>query len=282
MTEEFGRYQLLHKLGAGGVAEVYIAQTGDSSEERFSVKKLHREHLHSPDVIAAFIAEAELTLKLVHPNLVRVIDFGRIDGEYFIAAEYVEGVDLARLREPGTLTDSASLQIAIDVCAAMDHVHTRGKIVHGDLSPANILVGTDGLARVTDFGVAVGFGDTGQPVRGTYAYMSPEQARGAALDARSDVFAVGVLIWELLQRKRLFRRKEHFLTLTAVVEDEAPGLDIAELDQIVQRALMKDAGGRYATCGELAEALTEAWRALGVEPVRTEVGALVAAVLDSD
>ena len=281
MTEEFGRYQLLEKLGAGRVAEVYVAQTGDSADEQLSLKRLHREHLNNPDMIAAFLAEAKLTLKLEHPNLIRVIDFGQIGDNYYIAAEYVKGVDLAALRRPGRLGHAAMLQIIVDTCSALDHVHDRVRVVHGDLSPANILVGTDGSARVTDFGAAVAFGATNQPVRGTYAYMSPEQARGAPLDARSDVFAVGVLAWELIERNRLFRRAEHFLTLTAVVEDEAPALEVAELDRVVQRALTKNREDRYASCGELAQALTQACQALGVAADRDAVSVLVAAALDA-
>ncbi len=279
MAEQFGRYQLLEKLGAGGLAEVYIAQTGDSSDKRFSVKRLHREHLDKPDVIAAFLAEAELTMKLVHPHLVRVIDFGQQGDDYYIAAEYVEGVDLATLRKPGKLGPPAALQIAVDVCEALDHVHQLAQVVHGDLTPGNILIGTDGGARVNDFGVAVDFGKAGDVVRGTYAYMSPEQARGEPLDARSDVFAIGVLVWEMIQRKRLFRRDEQFLTITAVVEDDAPPVDVPELNGIVQKALMKARDDRYASCGELARALTEAWAALGVTPDRDAVRERVTAAI---
>ena len=300
MSGLFGPYQLRRRIGLGELSEVFVAthskhqQPGAASAESSSgrsghvdgpvrdtgvcaVKRIAREMQHDPEAHRLFAEEGALAARLHHPKVVRVFDVDDVEGRPYIAMEYVPGADLGQLRDliaPERLSPSAVMRIAADVCDALAYIHgaadERGRplgVVHGDLTPSNIMVSTRGEAKVIDFSVASSqerrSGD--RAVRGTYAYMSPEQARGQPIDARTDLFALGVVLWELFAGRRLFRRQANYLTLTAVVEQPAPRLgelddlqlDAAadELDRVLERALAKDRDARWSSAAELRMAL---------------------------
>ena len=251
MRQAFGPYTLARPIAVGGIGEVFVAEHEAGT---CAIKRLHRELAERPEQLALFRAEAALARQLSHSNVVKVIDSGEVDGEHFIAMELVRGPNLVERRESGPVSRSQALRVAIDVCAALDHIHDSG-FVHCDVSPSNILLNQEGSAKLTDLGVASQLGTRQPDVRGTFAYMSPEQAKGETLSRSSDVFAVGVVLWELLMNARLFRRGAQYLTIAAVVEDPAPSIGDDALAPVLARALRKRAAERYSSCAELANAL---------------------------
>jgi serine/threonine-protein kinase len=241
------------------------------------------------EIVDLFIAEGHLMKNVLcpHPNLITVNEVGRIADQVFMEMEYVPGPDLSQLVKrsaPDGIAAHVAARIVLDLCCALGHVHTRtddgapAGIVHGDVNPSNVLIDSaHGVAKLTDFGVAVR-GRSDGTVRGTHAYMSPEQVRGEAMDARSDIFSVAIVFWELLANRRLFRRDERYLTLAAVVEDAVPPVEtVPELDDTLQRALSKAPDDRHASCAELAADIENVAAALGwqatSDAVRETVGA---------
>lgn len=270
MAETFGPYRLLRRIGLGGTAEVFLAtrDPSDPPSTHLVIKRLSREMESSNEIVDLFVAEAHLMLKVLcpHPNLITVNEVGRAADRVFMEMEYIPGPDLSQLierSEPDGIPTGVAVRIALDLCAALDHVHSRrdesgapAGIVHGDVNPSNVLVDSrTGIAKLTDFGVAVR-GNNRSAVRGTHAYMSPEQVRGEAMDARSDIFAIAIVLWEMLARERLFRRDASYLSLAAVVEDPAPALtQVPQLDGTLQKALAKSPAERHASCAALATEL---------------------------
>lgn len=305
MYRLFGPYWLLRRIGLGEMAEVFVAtrtrtedETGDETGDApgdapagdgplglMAVKRVSREMSRYDEILRLFAREGELASRFDHPKVARVFDVGDVGGRPYIAMEYVPGGDLAHLLDrmaPDPLPPGPAVRIVLDLCEALQYVHDVTDdsgaplhVVHGDLTPSNILVSTSGVAKLIDFSVASsGERDPGDTtVRGTYAYMSPEQVRGQAIDRRTDVFAVGVLLWELLSGKRLFRRAANYLTLTAVVEDEVPllaglgldhlGDDVAAIDALLSRALAKDRDQRYGRIADFADELAPLAESLG-------------------
>ncbi|HUH02807.1 MAG TPA: serine/threonine-protein kinase [Kofleriaceae bacterium] len=276
-----GPYRLLEPLGSGATAELFIAEKTGEPGSRLVVKRLLPALRHHGEAVDLFLQEAALALRCAtHPNVGRAVDHGRDGDEYFLALEYVEGVDLGVLLDTrpklGTDDPGAATRILLDVCDALGHVHQRG-VIHRDLTPRNLIVGRDGLTRLIDFGVAVPepIEGSGHPNRGTWAYMSPEQVRGDAMDRRSDVFSLGVLVWELYTSRRLFKRAQHYLTMAAVVDDPVPPLGDPELDRLAQCALAKHRDDRFAEVAEVAEALRAIATARDWSTSATSVAALV-------
>lgn len=306
MSSQFGPYWMLRRIGLGDLAEVFVALRAEDGNtdhlpaadhgqapHLMAVKRIWREMANYDEVHLLLEKEGELAAQLVHPNVVRVHDVGSVGGRPYIAMEYVPGCDLARLIEraqPARLAPGPAIRAILDICAALEYVHhacdRNGRplrVVHGDVTPTNILVSTRGVAKLIDFSVAVsdmdsGTGaagaDTARPtVRGTYAYMSPEQARGEPIDQRTDVFALGVVLWELLANRRLFRRSANYLTLAAVVEDEVPllaeldGVDLGDhvddIDRILTRALAKPREHRFDSISQLEGELRPLAETLG-------------------
>jgi serine/threonine protein kinase len=233
MAEDFGGYRLVRSIAVGGVAEVFEAKRIADGAPR-AIKRLHRALAHHPDQVELFRQEARLARDLVHPGLVRALDAGQIGDDHYIALELVAGPTLADLERP---TVPRAVAIVTEVAAALDHLHRHGW-VHADVNPSNILVGAEGT-KLIDLGVATPLGQAQPAVRGTFGYMSPEQVRGEPLDARSDVFALAVVLWELVAGRPLFQRRERHLTLAATVEDPAPLLGYPTLDPFLQSALAK-------------------------------------------
>ncbi|MDX2012790.1 MAG: protein kinase [Myxococcaceae bacterium] len=280
--ETYGRYQLIKKLATGGMAQIYLArQLGVQGFEKLLVVKRILPHLaENEDFITMFLDEARIAARLNHPNVVQIFDLGQQDDTFYIAMEYIHGEDVRKVwkqaeRQGTQIPLPLICRIIIEACAGLDYAHKKAdpggrplNIVHRDISPQNILVSFEGGVKVVDFGIAKAADQAtvtkSGVLKGKYSYMSPEQAQGKPVDARTDVFALGVVLYELLTGTRLFKRANDIQTLNAVTEckvEPPSAIDERlpkELDAIVMRALAKDRGDRYADARELQEAL-EAW-----------------------
>jgi len=268
MTEAFGTWQLDSLIAVGGMGEIWRAQRGDGA---VAIKRLHSHLVRNDEVRAQFAVEQRLTTQLPrHPGVVHGVEAGEAAGRPYIALELAAGEDLRRLlgppppREPGdagppghvVLPRARVRAIAIAACDAAAHLHQHG-YVHGDINPGNLVVDITDEVTLVDLGIARAIGGAGS-VRGTHAYMAPEQVRGEPWSPATDVFALGVVLWELAAGARLFHRGPPWLSLAAVVEAPAPPLADPALDAIVQAALIKEPAGRIASAGELAARLRAA------------------------
>ncbi len=277
----FGRYEVLRALGSGGMGEIYLArQRGIAGVDRLVVLKTILPHLaREPGFIERFLDEMRLSMLLTHGNIVQVYDVGEEGGRYYMAMEWVDGLDLreilARLDRAGRpMPEEVAVYVLVEVAKGLAYAHARcdpsGRplaIVHRDVSPANILVANDGQVKVTDFGVAVATARLSFSVPGTLhgkvAYMSPEQVTGADLDGRSDQFSLGVVAYEMLCGERPFDGDSDVAILEQVRRCEprplweaAPWLDAA-LARVVMRALARDPSDRFPTMEDFAQALTD-------------------------
>src|SRR5579872_6555612 len=195
-----GRYRVLSRLGSGGMADVYLAQDQLLGRE-VAVKVLHHHFAEDQEFVERFRREASSAAGLSHPNIVGIFDRGEWNGTYYIAMEYVAGRSLKEIvREQGPLDPAAAIDIVVQILRAARFAHSRG-VIHRDLKPHNVILDEEGRARVTDFGIArAGASDmtlTGS-IMGTAQYLSPEQAQGQAVSAASDLYAVGIVLYELL------------------------------------------------------------------------------------
>lgn len=272
---DFGKYRLLGMMNAGGMAELYLAQA--SSREGFSkVVALKRilPHLSESDgFVQMFLDEARLASRLDHPNIARIYELGELDAHYYMTMEYLPGEDLARVfkaaqknghRVPQAIAAAIVQDAAHGLHFAHELTDSEGRslhLVHRDVTPSNVIVTYHGAVKLVDFGIAKARTNTHQTVAGTIrgklAYLSPEQLKGEAPDRRSDVFSLGIVLWELLAGERLFVRSNDAATLRAVSVGEIPELstirpDVApELVEVVKRALARDPAERYQTAGEM-------------------------------
>ena len=265
MSGTFGAWRLESLVAVGGLGEVWRAHRGDQVA---ALKRLHTHLARIEEGLRQFAVEQKLTTTLPHHrNLVHAFEAGDVDGRPYVALELIEGEDVRRLvAPPATQTNAAPVQVLIPrsralgivlgACDAASHLHAHG-YVHGDICPGNLVVANEGSTDRTvlvDLGVSRVIGEAGA-VRGTHAYMAPEQVRGEAWTPATDVFAIGVVLWELTQGARLFHRGPPWLSLAAVIEADVPPLADAALDVIAQAALAKDPAKRIATPAELAERL---------------------------
>ncbi|HEY3801535.1 MAG TPA: serine/threonine-protein kinase [Kofleriaceae bacterium] len=265
MVERFGGWQLDGLVAVGGLAEVWRARRGERSDavELAAVKRLHTHLLRNDDATRMFAHEQRLTVELPrHPNVVHAIESGAVDGRPYVALELAPGVDVRRMlappagAPPGTkrtaLPKARALAIVARASEAAAHLHAHGWI-HGDINPGNLVVDSHGLVLI-DLGIARRAGEAGT-VRGTHAYMAPEQVRGEAWTPATDVFALGVVLWELVAGARLFHRGPSWLSMAAVVEDAVPALNDPAIDAVVHAALEKAPAARTASASELAASL---------------------------
>jgi serine/threonine protein kinase len=275
MAETIANYDILKKIATGGMAEVYLAkQKGLGGFERLVCIKRILPHLtEQQDFITMFQDEARIAANLTHPNVAQIYDIGESDGSYYIAMEYVRGEDLRRIYNAEVARGRAmplepAAQMIMYAAAGLDYAHRQTTIdgrplylVHRDISPQNLLVTYDGHVKVVDFGVAkaaIKMSQTRSGVlKGKYSYMSPEQASGDPIDARSDIFALGVTLYEITTGTRLFKRENELETLHAVIECKVraprtviPDYD-SELENAVMRCLAYDPDDRYATAADL-------------------------------
>jgi len=250
--EPFGTWRLEALIDSGGLGEVWRAERGGDTA---AVKRLHTHLARIPEAVELFASEQRLATELPrHPGVVHAIEAGDVEGRPYLAMELAPGEDLRRLlAAPGAaLPRARALAIVAAACDAAAHLHAHGWI-HGDLTPSNLIVDGDRIVLV-DLGVARRAG-TGGPVRGSHAYMAPEQVRGEPWTPATDVFALGILLWELVAGARLFHRGQPWLSQAAVVEAGAPPLPDPALDAIAQAALAKDPARRLASAAELAARL---------------------------
>jgi tetratricopeptide (TPR) repeat protein len=290
MNAAFGRYRLLERLGQGGMAEVFKAKSYgvEGFEKILVIKRILPELARSEDFVDLFIHEAKLAVRLSHANIVQVFDLGKATGEvtdggrpadaYYIAMEYVHGLDLAsalaRARRLGiTLPVQMGVYIASEVAKGLDHAHRRRDdssrplgIVHRDVSPQNVLLSFEGEVKVTDFGIAKARGalDKAAPERtlqGKFSYMSPEQARGENVDARSDLFSLGTVLYECVTGVNPFTAPTTYETMRRVQACEYPPVELLrrdappELVAILKTAMSPSPADRYPSAGAMYEAL---------------------------
>jgi serine/threonine protein kinase len=273
-----GRYQVVNRIATGGMAEVYLAVHGELSGFRTPVvlKKVLPHLACNPHFIDMFLDEARIASLLDHPNVVRIYEVGRTGSEYFLAMELVQGKPFSavvrRAHERQELIDHRiAAHIVAHAAAGLHHAHGQTDplgnplgLVHRDVSPQNILISFEGSVKVIDFGIARALGrisdtQTGG-TKGKFGYMSPEQARGEDVDARTDIFALGVVLWEAVCGKRLFQRENDLATMRALIYDPIPRpssvVTIApELESIILRALSRSPTLRFQTARDLATAL---------------------------
>ena len=281
----FGKYLLLAKLATGGMGEIFLARlTGLGGFEKVVVIKRLLPHLaEDSHFVAMFLDEARLAARLSHPNVCSVYELGEVDGQYFIAMEYLQGATVSRIIRragAGLLDMRLVCGLIHQACEGLHHAHeltnNNGEIigvVHRDVSPSNLFATTNGTVKVLDFGIAKAQGAlattrTGT-LKGKYAYMSPEQLLSKPLDRRSDIFALGVVMFEGLTGRRLFHRDSDFLIFRAITEEPLPrvgdyrdGVPEA-LAQVLTRALSRDTRARYQSAREFGEAIAEASASIG-------------------
>ncbi|MBS2014621.1 MAG: protein kinase [Deltaproteobacteria bacterium] len=288
-ARRFGPFTLGRRLGSGGMATVFAARQDGPHVTRLVALKVLAAHI-SPDdpEQRRFVREAQLATRLEHPNIVRTYDVGEIDGKMYLAMELIHGASLLEWSKQSSAPAPTpiAVKIAHDVARALHAAHElsdpeRGPLglVHQDVSPANILVGYDGIVRLLDFGVArVGAleGSQTQTIAGKPSYLSPEQIHGKDIERRTDVFALGIVLWELLAARRLFKRESEAGTYLAVLNDPIP--DITTINPhvhraiagVISRALDRDRSRRFATAEEMRKALIAARMGAGVPDLNDE------------
>ncbi|MBV1860960.1 MAG: serine/threonine protein kinase, partial [Nannocystaceae bacterium] len=277
---QLGRYTCLREIGSGGMAVLYLAQrTGAKGfTKRFALKRIKPKFAADTNFMRMFMREAKLSATLDHPNIAQVVDFGQDGQEHFIVMEYVHGLDLRQLireSEHNKLPLECALSAGTRVCAALHYAHEkRGpegqplELVHRDVSATNVLVSLDGAIKLTDFGIAKEFASDGTGTNssmlvGKPGYMSPEQVRCEALDRRSDVFCIGILLYEMTTGRRCFYGDSVFAVLNATQraqyvkpskrDPEFP----MELAAIIEKALKADPARRYDSARQLQLALED-------------------------
>jgi serine/threonine-protein kinase len=269
--ERLGRYRLDEVLGRGGMGIVYLAED-EQLRRRVALKVLSAERTRDSERRRRFVREARLTAKLVHPAIATVYDAGEVGERAFIAMEYVRGRTLRQALESGPLVYAEVVRIGRALAGGLAAAHASG-IVHRDVKPDNVILGDDGTTKILDFGVAKARGtmdastatlDTceGRLV-GTPAYMSPEQAKGGPIDARTDVFALGITLYEMTTGKRPFTGKTPVDVVVAIDRDEpTPVRSLIPttpraLDRVIRRCLAKDPAARFDSAAEVLRALDE-------------------------
>ena len=276
----FGRYELLGRLAVGGMAEIYLARetsTVQGAGSRHLVIKRVLAHVADDETFRTmFFDEARLAMRLNHPSIVHLYEFGEEQGSWFLAMEWIDGVALGKLirkaRDAGGIPAPLAVKICAQVADALHYAHHLKDetgyplgIVHRDVSPQNVMVSFEGSVKLLDFGIAkASFQHTktqdGQ-VKGKFAYMSPQQCLGEPMDGRADVFALGVVLYESLTGRPLYHRKTQYETMRAVIEEPVPSVrkyrpDLPEsLDAIVQKALQKRQEDRFESAAAMQFAL---------------------------
>ncbi|MFW5921625.1 MAG: serine/threonine-protein kinase, partial [Polyangiales bacterium] len=282
-----GRYQLLYKLASGGMGTVYVGRaTGVGGFERLvAVKVLHAHLAEKDEFVKMFLDEARLAARIHHPNVVATLDVFEEGGRYFLVMDYVRGLELGVLirRAQGRqsrLPVPLVLRIVLDAAQGLGEAHaltTRDgeplNLVHRDVSPQNILVGADGISRLTDFGVAKAehrlSWTRGGGFKGKLAYASPEQLDSSLTEQRSDLFSLGIVLWEALTHRRLFTGEDKFTIMRSVLEARIPApssinAELAPFDPVVAGALAREPSARFGTAAELIHAIENAAAACGI------------------
>ena len=270
-----GSYEIVRKLARGGMAELFLARTvGPEGFAKLVVlKKILPHYAENPKFVRLFLDEAKLVAQMEHPHIAHVYDMGKSGGDYFFTMEYVHGQDIravwrrmARVQKPFPVAHA--VQIARNIAAALHYAHERTRddgtlldIVHRDVSPSNVLISYDGAVKLVDFGVAKAATSTVKTrtgaLKGKISYMSPEQAKGAAIDRRSDIFSLGIMLWELVTGRRLYKAENDLATIQMIINAKPqPPSQLRsdcppKLDAIILRALDGNVAGRYQTAEQM-------------------------------
>jgi serine/threonine protein kinase len=300
LSVKFGNYILLKKIAVGGMAELFLArQVGVMGFERIvAIKKILPHLTNDKEFVEMFINEAKLAAQLTHPNIVQIFDFGVVEGTYFIAMEFIMGKSLAeilikgkKLKDfiPGGLAVYLISKIAAGLDFAFQGKTLGGKplgIVHRDISPQNILIGYNGDVKLVDFGIAKAASSNHHTqtgvLKGKLAYFSPEQAWGEPVDHRSDIFSLGVVLYEMLTERRLFKAENEIATIEKIRKGEIPPpssintLLPKTIDAILLKTLARKPEERFQNAGEFEEALTQFFRLSGGLPTAKELSSYVA------
>lgn len=302
----FGHYFILEKIAQGGMAEIFKGLTYDfSGLKKFIVIKRILPHIAvNQEFIRMLIDEAKIAVRLSHGNIAQTFDLGKVAEDYFIVMEFVEGRTVSQLFKKAvslkeTLPIPMACYIVSEICQGLDYIHRRQDengdalgIVHCDISPQNVIVGTAGTVKIVDFGVAKAVSKLSERERGIlkgkFAYMSPEQTEGIFVDARSDLFSAGVVLWEILTGRRLFKKKTNSETIEAVntmtvyppsaYRNEIP----SELDEIVMKALTRNPEQRYPSAHDLSLALTKFNLKYFPEFKPAEIGAVMGRLFEDE
>jgi serine/threonine protein kinase len=273
-VERFGRYDLVRRIARGGMAEIFLAiEHGIEDVSRYVViKRILPQVAESHEFIEMFMDEARVAARLSHPNIAQIFQFGEVGGVYYLAMEFVEGMTLSKLirqhQDQGIPAEMA-LRIAGDICAGLHHAHELCDeherplhVVHRDVSPQNVIVSKSGVAKLLDFGIAHASSKAhitavGQ-LKGKLSYMAPEQFIGEGLDRRADVFATGVVLYEMVSGRRLFHREYEAATMRALLQEAPPSVaDRAppEVDDIIRTATAKKITERFETAAAMENAI---------------------------
>ncbi len=293
LPADFGKYRLTKRIATGGMAEIFLAHRQDAPMEPMVIKRILPHLVKSGEFVSMFLDEARIAAQLTHENVVRIEDVGQISGAYYIAMEYVHGEDIRRIYNRAyklqrSLPLSHSIRVIADAAMGLGYAHkltdVAGKpmgVVHRDVSPQNILVTYEGAVKVVDFGIAKAANKVAQTragvLKGKYSYMSPEQALGDPIDHRTDIFALGIILYETTTGTRLFKRHNELATLQAIIKCEfvppseaLPGYP-PQLEGVLLKALAKRPEDRYSDAEELHDALYEFLKGSGLFVERTAI-----------
>jgi len=295
MAVAFGKYELLRKLATGGMGQIFLARpSGAPGLTKLLVVKRLLPHLATDrSFLNMFLDEAKIASRLDHPNIVRIHELGQAQGSHFLVMDYVAGEDLRTMGEYAQAVGKpiplgVALRIIADAALGLHHAHqvkdAKGRplgLVHRDVSPPNILVGFDGATKLIDFGVAKAAGRLQETatgfLKGKYPYMSPEQIDAAPVDQRSDVFSLGVILWELATRQRLFKGSNELTTARLVSDCSVPppqrvNRDLPkEIDRVILKALQRNRDLRYPDAAAFRGAVEAFIAAQGLEGSRQDV-----------
>ena len=283
--QPFGAYDLLERINVGGMAEVFRA-IHRQSRRMVAIKRILPSVAEDDEFISMFRDEATIASQLDHPNIAKIFDIGRVDTSYYIALEYINGRDMRTIvdnaeRRNAQLPLDLVLHVILSLCKGLDYAHHRKdgrgtplSLVHRDVSPQNILVSYEGDVKLIDFGIAKAAGKLARTqvgsIKGKFGYMSPEQVRGLPVDRRSDIFSVGICLWEFLTQQRLFHGDNEIQVMGRIRDADVPSLTQfapslpAELEQMVMRALAKDADERYNSASEFHADLSAFTHTIGM------------------
>ena len=298
-----GKYRLIAELGHGGMAEVYLALASGPAgfNKLLVVKQIRQQFADDPDFLTMFLDEARLAARLNHPNVVQTNEVGEDGGRYFISMEYLEGQPLNRVLakigegrgDPADrLTRQMSLLLLVEALAGLHHAHELldfdGKplqVVHRDMSPHNVFVTYAGQVKIVDFGIAKALSSSAETrtgvLKGKIGYMAPEQALGEKVDRRADLFSCGMILWEMMTGKRMFKGVPDVAALQRIVNGDLPSPRTVDptiperVDAICMKALACDRDNRYATAAEMGADLEEAAEEIGGRGSLREVGRLI-------
>jgi eukaryotic-like serine/threonine-protein kinase len=276
-TQRFGKYLLVERLGRGGMAEVWKAKIlGPAGFQRTVVVKRILPHLaEDPHFVQMFVSEARLSARLSHANIVHVYELGDVDGEYFICMEYVRGRDVVSVMRAHLMRavppPGLGAFVVREVCRALAYAHALTdddgrplRLIHRDVSPSNVMLSFDGSVKLLDFGIAKALSEASEnktqtgTLKGKFGYMSPEQVEGKEIDHRTDLFAAGIVLHEILTGRRLFKGQTDIQTIAMVREANIQPPSVfnpqvsPELDRVVMKALARDPTVRYQRCDEMA------------------------------